>query len=199
MQLSDSSPFVVQIVGRDVDVLALPDASVRAMLSRGLTHYFGSEAASKLKAFADRFTEENAGAVLGDDEKAAQKAVIVGEMLDKLLAGTVGTRAVGITVDPVEKVKARLARASVEATLRANGLKVPKKDEAVVFANGTSKTMEEMIATRLAATNKATGKVYGDEFQKEAEKIVKDQQKKKAEAEANAVSDGEKTADALGL
>lgn len=203
MQFTDitAAPMTVDIAGRTIDITALPDASIKAMLSRGLTHFFGSEVASRVKARADKFAEDHKadGTKWGDDEIAQEKATVIGEFLTKLLEGQVGVRAVGITVDPVETIIARLARKSVEDTLRANGIKVPKKDEPVTFPNGTTKTMADMVAARLVATNKASGKVYGDEFRKEAELQVKKQAKAKADAEANAAQAANKTADELGL
>jgi hypothetical protein len=198
---TDTAAFSIDINGQAIDVLALPDASVRAMLSRGLTHFFGSEVAARVKARADKFAEDNkaAGTVWTADEIAQEKKNVLGDFVTKLLEGTVGSRAVGITVDPVETIKARLARKSVEDTLRANGIKLPKKDEPVTFPNGATKTMADMIASRMVATNKATGKVFGDEFQREAEQTVKKQAKAKADAEANAAAAPSKTADDLGL
>lgn len=196
-----AEPFAIDVNGTAIDVLALPDTSIRAMLSRGLTHFFGSEVASRVKARTDKFAEDNkeSGLKWGDDEIAQEKKTVLGEFVTKLLDGSVGVRAVGITVDPVETLIARKARKSVEDTLRANGIKVPKKDEPVTFPNGTTKTMADMIAARLVATNKATGKVYGDEFRKEAEAEVKRQAKAKADQEALAATAASKTADELGL
>lgn len=198
---TDTTPFSVDINGTSIDVLALPDASVKAMLGRGMTHFFGSEVASRVKARADKFAEDNkeSGTKWGDDEIAQEKKTVLAEFVSKLLEGTVGVRAVGITVDPVETIKARLARKSVEDTLRANGIKVPKKDEPVIFLDGTEKSMADMIASRVKALNKATNKIYGDEFQKEAEAMVRKQAKAKADAEANAAAATSKTADELGL
>lgn len=198
---TDTAAFAVTINGQEIDVLALPDTSIRAMLSRGLTHFFGSEVASRVKAKADKFAEDNkeTGGKLDESEIAALKSEVLADFVAKLAEGTVGVRAVGVTVDPVESVVARLARKGVETILRSNGIKVPKKDQPVTFANGATKTMADMIAAHMVATNKQTGKVYGDEYRKEAEAEVKKQAKAKALAEANAAAAPSKTADDLGL
>lgn len=216
---NDTAPFSVDIAGTSIDVLALPDASIRAMLSRGLTHFFGSEVASRVKARADKFAEDHkadadGAKVWGDDEIAQEKKNVLGEFVTKLTEGTVGTRAVGVTVDPVEVIMRRLARQSVLITIKTNGWKVPKKDEGITFPNGAVKSMDEMIATRLdpATIDRATCKVgpdgkidlstgtsYVEGFRKEAEAEVKRQAKAKAKAETAIINGGNTTADELGL
>lgn len=195
----NSHKFTVN--GTEHDLFAMPDASVSAMIGRGITHYFGSEVASKVKAWQDKIeagdtesTPPVAPRPVSDDEKAAKKAELVGDFLSRLSAGEVGVRTPAIQVDPVEKVLDRLVRESVLATLAANGIKAPKKDESIQFADGSTRTMADMLARR-----KAMGKdpATGAEFAAEAARIVKAQQKKKAAAEA-AVPEV-KSADALGL
>lgn len=188
MDANFTHPFTLGNVS--LDVTSLPDVSIHALLSRGLTHFFGSEAASRVKARVDKIEEET-GAPAGDDERAAIKAEVLADFVAKLREGTIGSRLAAIAVDPIDKVKAQLARKQVEDTLRANGIKVPKKDEAVQFDNGDTFTMVELVARKLARN--------GEAIEKEAAKIVRDQAAKKAAAEKAAVGVETKTADALGL
>lgn len=163
---------VLTSAGNEIDFAQLPEVSIRALLSRGLTHYLGSEQASKVKAHKDKYLEEHK-VELGEDEVAAVKADFVAKAIDALRAGTIGQRAVGITIDPLEKAMEKIAKQEVLDILRANGIKVPKKDEAVKFANGTEKTMDEMVAGRLAKN--------GEAIEKAAKKVLAEA-KRKADA-----------------
>lgn len=180
----------VEVNGKTLDLTALPGKSISALLSRGLTHYFGSEQASRVKTWKDKVLEDTKVEAT-EDEIVAFQGQRFQIALDNLMAGTIGQRAVGITIDPLEKVKEQIARQQVADILRTNGIKVPKKDEAVKFADGTEKTMEAMIATRLANNN--------DAIEKQAKKQLADRAKEKAAAEAAAKGVETKTADALGL
>lgn len=163
---------VLTSAGHEIDFGALPETSVRALLSRGLTHFLGSEQASKVKAHKDKYLEEHK-VELSDDEVSVVKADFVAKAIEALRLGTIGQRAVGITIDPLEKAMEKIAKAQVLDILRANGIKTPKKDEAVKFANGTEKTLDEMIEGRLAKN--------GEAIEKEAKKVLADA-KRKAEA-----------------
>ena len=122
---------VVTAAGHEIDLAALPAKSISALLSRGLTHYLGSEQASKAKTKKDKYAEENGGTEMAEDEVTALKQSLVADAVKALQEGTIGSRAVGIVIDPLDKVKRQVARASVVANLKANSIKVPKGDEAV--------------------------------------------------------------------
>ncbi len=180
----------VDVNGTTIDLTALPGKSITALLSRGMTHYFGSEQASRVKAWKDAFKEEHK-VDAADDEVAAFQQERFGIALKNLLEGTIGQRAVGITIDPLEKVKAQIARQNVIDILKANSIKVPKGDEAVEFADGSKKTMADMIKTRLERD--------GEAIEKAAKAEIKAREKAKAAAEEKAKTVEAKTADALGL
>ena len=164
--------------GKEYDWTQLPASTVAAMLSRGATHYFGSEVSSRAKGRADK-AAKGSGNALADDEIAAIKAETLADFHEKFTSGNVGVRAVGVTVDPVEKRMEKIAKGEVLEILSGLNIKRPKKDEAVKFANGVEKTLDDMVATRLEQ--------HGDRIRKEAEKALRDEAKKR-EAIAGEIS-----------
>lgn len=179
----------ITTAGHAIDLSALPAKSISALLSRGLTHYLGSEQASKVKARKDKFAAENDGAELAEDEVTAIKQALVADAVKALQEGTIGSRAVGIVIDPLEKVKHQVARAMVIETLKANGIKVPKGDEACEFAGGVKLTMADMIERKMAKEEEA--------ITKKARSIIAEKEKSAKAARALAASVDAKTADAL--
>ena len=172
-------PFI-SYGSHEIDTAAIPSTSLEALLRRGITHYLGNEQAAKVsgkvKAFRDEFKTEPS-----DEQIAEWKASFQLAAMEKLLAGTLGVSAPRATsVDPVEREMDRLAAAEVRAILKANGLKVPKDDEAIEFANGTTRTMDEMIANRLAHAE------HGPKIEAEARKNVAAREAKKASVKAEA-------------
>lgn len=161
-----------------IDFAALPESSRQALLSRGLTHYLGSEVASKVTAWKGK----NEGAT--EEQIAAYKAEVYGEAKQALLDGTVGSNTRGPRLDPVEAEMTRLAAVEVKAILR--GAKMPiGKDKNVRFADGTVKSLYDMVVTRIERES--------DRLRKEAERNVKAVAKKASEVAGGA------TAEALGL
>lgn len=186
-----------------VDFDALPATSKKAMASRGITHFLGNEQNAKLtnwklKKFVEAYTSEK-GEVPNDDVIASAKKqdknfgipdevlasqfkTFCDEAYEKLLSGEVGVRSVSaVIIDPVEKIVNRLAKADVMTILVANGLKAPKGDEAITFANGTKRTMAEMIAKRI--------ELKGEEFTKAANKEIAAKTKALAAAKVESIDD----------
>lgn len=153
---------VFTVGSTEINVNDLPPRSLRALLSRGFTHYFGSEQASKVKTWKDKQAESGTEAT--EAEINAYKAQCVAEAIEKLRSGEIGVRSAGVTIDPLDKLRNKIAKQQVIDTLRKNNIKVPKGDEAVKFANGVSKTLAEMVATRLASN--------GDAIEAEAKKAL---------------------------
>lgn len=181
-------PFEIEnpkfsVAGVEVDLNDLPARSIRALISRGWNHYFSSEQASKVKSWKDKKAEE--GVEVAEDELAAYKAECVAQALEALRAGSIGTRAAGVSIDPMDKLRQKIAKQQVLDILRKNDIKVPKKDAVVTFKNGTTKTLEEMVATRL--------QVNGEAIEAEAKKALAARTKQVA-----ALPQGE-TAEDLGL
>lgn len=182
---------VVTNAGHTIDLSALPGKSINALLSRGLTHFLGSEQASKVKARKDKHLEDTK-VEADEDTVAGWKAEFVTKAINALLEGTIGVRAAGqASVDPFEAMCEKIAKAEVLEILRANGIKIPKKDETVKFANGAEKSIEDMIASRLEKN--------GEAIEKAAKKELAEKAKKVAAAKAIADAATTKDADSLGL
>ena len=159
-----------------VKISALPAISFHRLASYGLAHLLGNQAASKVVAWAEK--DENANAT--DEQKAAKKAEFQAAMLQALKDGTIGQHATrGPAQDPEEAEMERLAKAEVVATLKANNIKVPKKDEMVEFASGEKLSMDELVERRIAK--------HGERLATEAKASLKAKAKAK-EAIAKKVS-----------
>lgn len=179
--------------GTSVDIKSLPEASVLAMVRRGLSHYAGNELASKVAGFKERTEKEQQGTPATEEQVATYKATAAATMLAALTSGTIGVRAGGggatRVADPVEREARRIAVAEVEGILKAKGLKMPTGDKTITFANGTF-TREDLISRRLAGPE-------GDRIQKAAKKAVSELAKVAGNA-AN-VDISQNDSEALGL
>lgn len=168
----------------------VPFASLKAMVSRGVTHFLGSEQASKVST---RFNPENIPEGVTDtpEARAAYKAECVAKALEALHAGTVGVSTRGPAKDPLESAMESIARKEITDTLKANDLKFVKvegQDEKVVqFANGQTRTMAQMIEKRLAD--------HGARIKADAEKALREAARKAAKLKV----EGPKDAATLGL
>lgn len=160
-----------------VDISKLPAVSLHRLASYGFAHLLGNQAASKVVAWQDK--PENANAT--DEQKATAKAGFQQTMLAALMDGTIGQHASrGPSVDPEEAEMERLAKVEVLATLKANNIKAPKKDEAVEFIgqgeNGgnLSLNMEQLVERRIAK--------HGERLATEAKASLKAKAKAKEQA-----------------
>lgn len=185
-------PNVITYGSFEIDMDKLPQTSVEAMFRRGVSHFFGSEQASKVVAY---FNPEHDDAVNRPDSKEARdakKAEFQKSAFEALIAGTVGVSVRGPTVDPKSAVIHRLAKAEVKAILATFKLKYPvKAEETVKLPDGSNVTGAQLIARRLDATgpagvDKKTGVAHIDRLGKEADKIIAEQAKKNAKNEAMA-------------
>jgi len=181
---------IVTYGNHNIDTATLPVASIDSLLRKGISHFLGNEQASKVTAWVESVTKEKNVAPT-DEEKAAKKAEFIKSAIEALVAGTVGTRVSGPRVEPIEAARNTIARKEVTDILRAANIKVPKGDEAVKFADGTEKTLAQMIATRLEK--------FGDRIEKEAQKKLAEDARRVKAASATVAAVESKTADALGL
>ena len=158
----------------EFDIGALPEASVKALLSRGLNHVLGNEVASKVTGFktvGEGQPEHTEAEIEAFKVTARQKAI------DAILAGTLGVRAAGVTVDPVEAAMERITRDEITTTLSANKYKWSKSvkgEDRTVALPDVKFTMDELVERRLAK--------HGDRIRAAAEKAVKAKQRKLEEA-----------------
>jgi hypothetical protein len=186
------SDLVIKYGERTLDFNVLPQASLVAMLRRGVSHYFGSEQASKVTAYFDPDHDDAKNRPDTAENRAAKKAEFQQAAYDALVAGTVGVSVRGPSVDPINSIINRLAKAEVKAILGAFKLKWPAKaDDTVELPDGSKVTGAQLIARRLdkdgpAGTDKKTGVAHIDRLRKEAEKIAAEQAKKNAKALAMA-------------
>lgn len=190
----------IERAGKVYDFSAIPEQTTKAMLSRGLTHFFGSELSSKVIAMVAKF-EKDEKRKPTDDEIATIKANALASMQKAFDEGTVGT-ARGPKVDPLEAEMDRLAEIRVDAILRANklpdgkamwsGKARPKDEQEFVFGSAPPVTFATLVERQLAK--------HGETIKAEAEKNLA-AAKKRREAEAAKVAkltEGD-VAEALGL
>lgn len=183
----------------EIDTSALPESSVNALLRRGLAHVLGNEQHAKVgpnsawyKDLVKAKTAEGGEAyVPTDDEIEEAKAAFQAKAIEALTAGTLGTSIRGPSAPPLETEMNRIARTTVINRLKAAGLKPPKGEDVVEFANGTKKTMAQMIATVLERD--------GEVITKEANKAIADAKRKAEQAKKVAAEAGSKNAEDLGL
>lgn len=196
---------------------SLPHVTIAALLSRGVNHVMGNEVAATISGRIARAVWPGVGedgkpngklakdAPEGAERTAAIKAfraanadLVQGWVAEEqaavwaeLLDGTIGVSTRGPSVDPVESRMRSIARTEVITTLKANNIKVPKKaEDTVQFADGSTKTMVQMVATRLER--------FGDRIKKEAEKALGDEARKAKRIAEEAVK-ADSTAEGLGL
>lgn len=192
------------------DFATLPESTRMAMLRRGVSHYLGSEQASKLlgkiekgivegtdeadtKARTEKFEALEPG-----DRRAAIKAFrdanadlitkweaeIQTAAITAMVEGKVGTSVRGPSVDPLTTVVNRLAKAEVANVLKANKTAVPKKaEDKITFPNGDAFTMAELVERRKAH------ETHGPRLVKEAKAVIAAQERAAKKAEAEGVSD----------
>ena len=186
------SDLVIKNGERTLDFNTLPQASLVAMLRRGVSHYFGSEQASKVTAYFNPEHEDADNRKDTAEARAAKKAEFQSAAYDALVAGTVGVSVRGPSVDPITTIINRLAKAEVKAILASFKLKWPTKaDETVELPDGSKVTGAQLIARRLdkdgpAGVDKKTGVAHIDRLKKEAEKIAAEQAKKNKKLEEQA-------------
>ncbi len=177
---------------RELDFNTLPQASLVAMVRRGVSHYFGSEMASKVTAYFDPEHDDAANRQDTPENRAAKKAEFQAAAYDALVAGTVGVSVRGPSVDPITTIINRLAKAEIKTILASFKLKYPvKADETVTLPDGSAVTGAQLIGRRLdrdspAGVDKKTGVAHIDRLKKEAEKFAAEQAKKNAKLAAQA-------------
>ncbi len=177
---------IITAGGKEIDLASLPGKTINAMLRRGFTHFFGSEIASRVGAAKAKFEADN-GRPMTEEEVDATKTELLAAGHVKVAEGTLGDRAVGQSVDPVEALVESLGRAEVKDMLRANDVKIPKKGEKITFAGGAELELEELVE-RWVVKN-------GERLEKEAKKQIA----AKAKAKAALKVEGPVSIEALGF
>lgn len=178
----------------ELDFNSLPEASLMAMLRRGVSHFFGSEQASKVTAYFDPDKDEPVEDT--PEARAKAKAEFQQKAFDALKAGTVGVSVRGPAVDPIQTIINRLAKAEIVNLLKVNGVKPPAKADATITTpDGATYTMAQLIARRLdpsipSGVDKKTGVPHVDRLTKDAKKIADEQARKAKKAQDVAAEEG---------
>jgi hypothetical protein len=181
-----------------VDTKDFPEATINALLLRGMTHVYGNETASKIVAsIRKNVNPEKPGDVTGaqvaewreaNEDAVAELTRKTHEDFTKALReGTLGTRAAsGPRLDPVARELRQRATSEVVAILKNVGAigksekKYPAQDELFTIA-GQEVAFGALIDRRIANPKE------GPRLKKEAEDHVKALARQKARAEAQAV------------
>lgn len=144
------SKFTVGSFEFDTDTI--PEVNRAPLMRRTISHILHNEVAAKVGAWKGK--EENANAsesAIAAFTLDCQKAAV-----DKIMNGVLGMReAGGAAVDPLEAEIARQVKAEVVQVLRAQKAKFPKDGETVTFANGVTRTGDQMLENWLNGTDKA--------------------------------------------
>ena len=149
---------------------AVPLATLAAMVSRGVTHYFGSELASKVIAERKRREADNP---MSEADEAAYRAETADAFLARAIAGEIGMGHRGPSADPTEAEAEKLAWAEVQVVLKQNDIKPEGKGEDRTWTIGTDKlSKDDLIERRLAK--------HGDRLREEARKAIAKRAKDKA-------------------
>lgn len=196
--MTTTNPLAMTYGKHAIDFSTLPQPSVVAMLRRGLSHFLGSEQASKVTAYFDPDRKLAEGETRLDDtpeNRELVKADFQAKAVDALLAGTVGVSTRGPAVDPIETEINRIARREVHDILKKSGVKPAKKADDTVEIGGAKYTTDQLIARRLdasspAGVDKKTGVSHAERIGKEAAKVMADKAKAAAKAAEKVKDEG---------
>lgn len=156
-----------------IESTKLPEASVAALMRRGLAHFLGNEQASKV---ASKFKDEPYAT---DEAKSAYKNECVKNAIEALAAGTIGANLRGPKAPPQESLAETLAWNEVKGILVKGKLKVPTGDGTIEFPDGEGGKIllgkKDFIARRMAK--------HGERLMKEAAAELKRREREVAKAE----------------
>lgn len=103
----------------EIDTDELPEASVNALLQRGLTHYLGNEQASKVTSWKKSHEDADESAI------EAQASEYRTAAYDALLNGTIGTRAGGPKLKGIDRLIHLVAVEQITAFAASQKAKMP--------------------------------------------------------------------------
>lgn len=181
----------------EIDGDKLAATSIQSLIKKGLNHFLGNEQSAKTGPSSKWYKDhvKDSGAEPTDEQVDAALAEFRKGAIEALYAGTVGVSSRGPKVDPMTAALQHFARESVKETLVASGIKIPKGNEQVTFADGTVRTMAEMIQKRIDSPK------FGPAIADAAKKKIADDVKrvKKAQEAAKALAENPPTVEALDL
>jgi hypothetical protein len=174
-----------------VDTDAIPDAIKIVLMQRTFSHKMGNEVSAAVvsrcrtamgnpDATKDAIAEWRTAHA---SEVEAWESELRSSIVQSILDGTLGVREVGPRKDPVEAKFESLVTAYVRSVLKSGGKKLPKDDETIIdLGNGVTRTRSQMLANARAS--------QGDRLRKEAEKMVRDEQRLADRAEKEGKANG---------
>lgn len=184
-----------------IDETKLPPVSVTALMQYGVSHFLGNVQASKLVNRirgkeglnkSDATTEAvKAWRTANAEVVAAWTAEHIKEAIKELEEGTVGTRASGPRLDPVEREFKTILERRLTNILKGQGLKLPKTDdETLVFASGMTRTREQMLANLEVSEGEALRKEAVQKVGELARKAKREQEESAKKAASGPVDPG---------
>lgn len=191
---------VITYGDHSLDFDTLPEKSLMAMLSRGVTHYLGSEQASKVgpnSSWFGKFEKDNKRKPT-EDELKAQKAANLAKAIEALVAGNVGSTR-GPKTDPIEAEMERIAQREVWDILAGMDMckknKRPKDDDTFEFPDVTY-TFAEMVDRRIDAEvlPEHEARIRKEATKKVEAELKKREKAREAAADAKSKAGGEKVA-----
>jgi len=131
----------------EIDTDSLPEASVTALLQRGVNHYFGNEQAAKVSNA--RKKAEADGEEMTDDESEKLLAGFRDDAYQALLEGTIGTRAGGPKLRGLDKFVFDVAVSELRAVAAKRNAKWPS-------GKGAAEKVAKLVDAWLANATNAT-------------------------------------------
>lgn len=211
MNTETPKDFGITYGARTFDLSGWPHATLMAMARRGVSHYLGSEQASKLltriekgivtvegdaeatsarvKAFEamDKGARKAAISTFRSDNPeliATWEAELEADAVKAMESGDVGTSVRGPALDPLTAIVNRLGKAEVVAVLKANDITIPKKaDVKITTPGGEAYTMSELVERRKAHAE------HGPRLVKEAKKVLADSERAAKKAAESGAAD----------
>lgn len=126
----------------EVDTNELPEASINALLQRGLTHYLGNEQASKVTSWKKSHEDADESAI------EAQASEYRTAAYDALLNGTIGTRAGGPKLKGIDRLIHLVAVEQITAFAAKQKAKMPS-------GKGSAEKVAAMVEKWLANADRA--------------------------------------------
>lgn len=159
-------------------VEALPEASVKALLSRGLTHFLGNEMAAKVSTAKAKASE--AGSPMTEAAIAEMLVEVRANAVKALLEGTIGVReSSGPRITPLDRRMREAAKQELLAKLQVMGVKVPKKMDVAFYPPAQPvDSVESLIAKWLAK--------HDERLRKEAEAAIRAEERRLAKIRESA-------------
>ena len=157
--MSDATETTMEVYGfafTPSDVAAWPQASVLALVTRGLRHVLGNEVASSVSAAKAKADEATPPAPMSDEDVAKLTAELRSAKVAAIKAGTLGQgRGSGAPrATPIEALISKIILDDIAIKLKGIGKTVPTGDKTVALPNGEQWTRAQLIDRAVARRGK---------------------------------------------